>query len=209
MWRPLARLAARVWPLHDHLQSLQSLVQTRALERHLQSLGQLRQARRNFVDRLHLDQGTSLRRRWKRGEHEQAIGRSRGGRTTKIHALSDPDCRPCAFHLTPGQASDIAAAPALLALAPPISSLIGDKGYDGDEFRADIINRGAKPVIPNKSNRTALHRFNKLAYKGRNVIERCFCRLKDFRRIATRYDKLARNFLAAIQLAAIVAYWIN
>jgi transposase len=88
-------------------------------------------------------------------------------------------------------------------------SLIADKGYDGDDFRADIVNRGATPVIPNKSNRIALHSFNKRAYKGRNVIERCFCRLKDFRRIATRYDKLARNFLAAIQLAAIVAYWIN
>src|ERR1700736_2518163 len=93
--------------------------------------------------------------RRKRGEHEQAIGRSRGGRTTKIHALSDPDCRPCAFHLTPGQDADIAAAPALLALAPPMSSLIADKGYDGDDFRADIVNRGAKPVIPNKSNRIA------------------------------------------------------
>jgi transposase len=77
-----------------------------------------------------------------------------------------------------------------------MSSLIADKGYDGDDFRADIVNRGAKPVIPNKSNRIALHRFNKRAYKGRNVIERCFCRLKDFRRI---------NFLAAVQLAAIVA----
>jgi len=90
-----------------------------------------------------------------------------------------------------------------------MSSLIADKGYDGDGFRSDIVNRGATPVIPNKSNRIALHRFNKRAYKGRNVIERCFCRLKDFRRIATRYDKLARNFLAAVQLAAIVAYWIN
>jgi len=54
-----------------------------------------------------------------------------------------------------------------------------------------------------------LHAFSKRAYKGRNVIERCFCRLKDFRRVATRYDKLARNFLAAVHLAAIVAYWIN
>jgi transposase len=54
-----------------------------------------------------------------------------------------------------------------------------------------------------------LHSFSKRAYKGRNVIERCFCRLKDFRRVATRYDKLARNFLAAVHLAAIVAYWIN
>jgi len=83
-----------------------------------------------------------------------------------------------------------------------MSTLIADKGYDGDDFRADIINRGAKPVIPNKSNRTTLHRFNKHAYKGRNVIERCFCRLKDFRRVATRYDKLARNFLVSIHKMA-------
>jgi transposase len=74
---------------------------------------------------------------------------------------------------------------------------------------ADIVDRGEKPVIPNKSNRIALHRFNKRVYMGRNVIERCFCRLKDFRRIVTRYGKLDRNFLAAIQLAAVVAYWIN
>src|SRR5438067_96139 len=71
------------------------------------------------------------------------------------------------------------------------------------------FNRWAKPVIPNKSNRIVIHRFDKRAYKGRNVIERCFCRLKDFRRIATRYDKLARNFLAAVHLAALVAYWLN
>jgi transposase len=89
-----------------------------------------------------------------------------------------------------------------------MEALIADKGYDGDEFRADLVKRGARPVIPNKSNRTRLHRFSKRAYKGRNVIERCFCRLKDFRRIATRYDKLARNFLAAIHLAALVAYWL-
>jgi transposase len=68
-----------------------------------------------------------------------------------------------------------------------MSSLIADKVYDGDEFRADIVKRGAKPVIPNKSNRIALHRFNKRAYKGRNVIERCFCRLKGFRLIASRF----------------------
>src|SRR5207253_5849599 len=125
---------------------------------------------RHFVHRLHFDQGSSLGERRKRGEHEQAIGHSRGGRTTKIHALSDPDCRPCAFHLTPGQDADIAAGPALLKLAPPMSALIGDKGYDGDGFRAEIINRGAKPIIPNKSNRVILHSFSKRAYKGRHGI---------------------------------------
>ncbi len=88
-------------------------------------------------------------------------------------------------------------------------ALIADRGYDGDEFRARITNLGAKTVIPNKSTRVRLHRFDKRAYKGRNVIERTFCRLKDFRRIATRYDKLARNFLAAVHIAALVAYWLN
>ncbi len=88
-------------------------------------------------------------------------------------------------------------------------ALIADKGYDGDGFRAEIANRGAKSVIPNKSNRIVIHSFNKRAYRGRNVIERSFCRLKDFRRIVTRYDKLARNFLAAVHLAALAAYWRN
>jgi transposase len=112
-------------------------------------------------------------------------------------------------HLTPGQDADIAAAPEVLARAPPMRALLADKGYDGDALRADIVRRGAQPVIPNKSNRVNIHRFNRRAYKGRNVIERSFCRLKDFRRIATRYDKLARNFVAAVHLDALVAYWIN
>jgi len=76
-----------------------------------------------------------------------------------------------------------------------MSSLIGDKGYDGDGFRAEIVNRGAKPVIPNKSNRVTLHSFSKRAYKGRNVIERCFYRLKDVRRVATRCYAVGSNDL--------------
>jgi transposase len=175
----------------------------------LRSPGETGQRCRRSVAGLHLDQGSSLCLWWKRGEQNQAIGRSRGGRTTKIHGLSDPLCRPVVLHLTAGQDADIAAAPDVLALAPAMRALIADKGYDGDELRAQIVDRGAKPVIPNKSNRVHVHPFNKRAYKGRNVIERCFCRLKDFRRIATRYDKLARNFLAAVHLAATVAYWLN
>ena len=82
-----------------------------------------------------------------------------------------------------------------------MSKLLADKGYDGDGLRAEIIERGAIPVIPNKSNRVVIHPFNKRAYKGRNAIERCFCRIKDFRRIATRYDKLSlseRRIMSAL-----------
>lgn len=175
----------------------------------LQRFSLERQAFRDVVARFNLDQSTPLRERRKRGDSAQAIGRSRGGRTTKIHALSDPECRPYALHITPGHHADIAVAPDVLALAPPMCALIADKGYDGDDFRAAVFRAGAKVVIPNKSNRVRLHRFNKKLYKGRNVIERCFCRLKDFRRVATRYDKLACNYLAAVHLAAIVAYWLN
>ena len=120
--------------------------------------------------------------------------------------MSDPRCRPVVLHLTAGQDADIAAAPDVLALAPAIKALLADKGYDGDKLRAQIIDLGAKPVIPNKSNRVVLHPFSKRAYKGRNVIERCFCRLKDFRRIATRYDKRADTFLSTILIAAAITY---
>src|SRR5260370_35326996 len=205
----MARLSGRVRPLHDDLQSLQPLGQERPMAQHLRGTGEAGQRCRRAGARLHLGQGSSLRLRRKRGEQNQAIGRSRGGRTTKIHGLSDPLCRPVVLHLTPGQDADIIAAPDVLALAPLMSKLLADKGYDGDGLRAEIIELGATPVIPNKSNRVAIHPFSKRAYKGRNVIERCFCRLKDFRRIATRYDKLARNFLASVHLAALVAYWIN
>lgn len=175
---------------------------------YLRSVGQAGQGFRDAVVGFDLDQSSSLRFRWKRGECNQAIGRSRGGRTTKIHGLSDPLCRPVVFHLTPGQDADIAAAPEVLSLAPNMCALLADKGYDGDDLRVQIAERGAKPVIPNKSNRIRIHRFDKRAYRGRNVIERCFCRLKDFRRVATRYDKLAANFLSAVHIAAIVAYWL-
>jgi len=95
------------------------------------------------------------------------------------------------------------------ASAPDAKVIIADKGYDGGALRAKIKQRKAKPIIPNKSNRVRRHRFDKVASNGRNIIERCFCRLKDFRRVAPRYDKLARNFLSAIHLAALVAFWLN
>ena len=92
--------------------------------------------------------------------------------------------------------------------APGVAKLIADKSYDTDALRSYLKEQAIKPGIPGKSNRKTRVRYDKLAYKGRNVVERCFCRLKDFRRIATRYDKLAGIFFSALCLVAIVAHWL-
>jgi len=145
----------------------------------------------------------------KRGERLQAVGRSRGGRTTKIHILVDEHGRPHVLHLTAGQASDIVAAADLIAQSRPSVRLLADRAYDGDALRHNLAARGTLAVIPNKINRVNRFPFDPDAYKLRNAVERAFCRLKDFRAIATRYDKLARNFLAGICLAAALSFWIK
>jgi transposase len=86
--------------------------------------------------------------------------------------------------------------------------MLGDKAYDGAELREDLHERGTKSVIPNRCNRKQPFSFNKRIYKLRWRIESAFNRLKDFRRIATRYDRLARNFLASVCLAAALVWWI-
>ena len=85
---------------------------------------------------------------------------------------------------------------------------MGDRAYDSAELRAWLKGRDTKAVIPNKSNRKQPFRFSKASYKKRHRIENAFCRLKDFRRIATRYDRLARNFLASICLVAAIVWWV-
>ena len=143
-----------------------------------------------------------------RGEQSQAIGRSRGGRTTKIHALTDRFCRPIAFLLTGGHIADCTAGTRLLAGLPPCRILHADKGYDSDAIRRQVEASGAAPNIPPKVNRRWKPCFSPTLYRDRNAIERMFCRLKDFRRVATRYDRLATNYLAAVHLAATVSYWL-
>jgi transposase len=86
--------------------------------------------------------------------------------------------------------------------------LLGDKAYDSAELRQWLSGRGTKPVVPNKSNRKQPFRFDRKSYKQRHKIENAFCRLKDFRRIATRYDRLARNFLASVCIVAAIVWWI-
>ena len=111
--------------------------------------------------------------------------------------------------MTGGHVADIKGATPLLASTAPSPQLIGDKGYDADHLRLFLQTRGTIPVIPNKINRKKLFPFDAELYCLRNIIERTFCRLKDFRAIATRYDKTARNFLAGLCLVTALCYWIN
>jgi transposase len=110
--------------------------------------------------------------------------------------------------LTGGEAHDCPVAERLINRVEAAESMLGDKAYDSNELRDELKQRGTKPVIPNRSNRKRRFRFSKPLYKLRWRIEAAFNRLKDFRRIATRYDKLARNYLASVCLAAALVWWI-
>ena len=133
---------------------------------------------------------------------EQALGRSRGGFSTKIHALCDSLGNPLRFILTPGQRSDFLAASELLRGYKP-QAVLADKGYDADYLIEQIQSQGAIAVIPSKKNRRQQRDYDSFLYKERNQVERLFNKLKNFRRVATRYDKLDVAFLGFIYLAAI------
>lgn len=127
--------------------------------------------------------------------------------TTKIHVVVDALGNPVAVSLTPGQASDISqAAPLLEEVAP--DAFLADKAYDADALIETLEQRGIEPVIPPKANRIVQRQTDFALYRERNLVERFFCKLKGFRAIATRYDKLASTFLAAVQFVSIV-FWLN
>ena len=131
------------------------------------------------------------------------MGRSRGGRSTKIHALVDGQGRVRRVLITAGQRHDGQSSHPLLVDLPRGSVLVADKAYDSRAVRLAAQARGASVNIPSQADRKHPHPFDPVLYRARNVVERAFCRLKDWRRVATRYDKLARNYLSAVQLAAL------
>ena len=124
----------------------------------------------------------------------------------KIHAVVDCLGRLIAFEITPGQLGDVRVAGPLLAPMPAARLCIADTAYDSNGLRQFLSERGTQPVIPNNPTRKRFHPFDADIYKRRNLIERMFCRLKDWRRIATRYDKLAANFAATVAIATIVLW---
>ena len=159
---------------------------------------------------------------------DHALGHSRGGWTTKAHVAVDGLGRPLAIRLTPGQAGDN---PELLPVLAEISvptghrprskpdAVVADKAYSHPSTRTALRRKGIRAVIPQRSDQIELRArrgsragrplgLDTAAYRGRNVVERAFCRLKNWRGIATRYDKHARTYRAGLVLAAIVLFWL-
>jgi transposase len=135
------------------------------------------------------------------------MGRSRGGLTTKIHALVDAEGRPVRLELTAGQAGDAPAAETLLEELSSGATLIADRAYDTDAIRGFAAARGAWANIPPRSIRRQAFSFSGWVYRQRNLVERFFNRIKHFRGLATRYDRRPDNFLAALKIAAI-RFWL-
>ena len=159
-------------------------------------------------DRLDLDQspGPGV---WsttqKGGAEAQGLGRSRGGLGTKIHALTDALGLPLRLVLAPGHRGDVIYGRDLLDGLKP-AYVIADRAYDAEHFHDTILDAGAIPVIPPRHNRRRPHSYDRTLYKERNLVERMFAKLKQFRRVATRYDKLLQNFRGFVLLAAIMLW---
>lgn len=205
----MAGLSGGVRAVHDDLQPLQSLEPAGCLAGRVLCPERLKRGDRSRFDGRHPHQGTPLGSRCKRGAFDNAIGRSRGGRTTKVHALSDEHGRPRAFAITPGQVRDLTGAASLLTRLPTPKQVIADRSYDAKRLRNWLVERGCQPVIPPNPTRKHPHTYDPVAYRERNLIKRMFCRIKDFRRIATRYDKRADTDLSAIFIVATLIWWLN
>ncbi len=132
---------------------------------------------------------------------DQALGRPRGGLSSKIHALVEGLGQPARCSLTQGQVHDSVAASALLKGLQP-DAVVADKAYDCDALLQGMAAMNATPVIPPRANRLEQRKLDQQQYKHRSLLERFFCRIKHFRRVATRYDKLARRFESFAHLAA-------
>jgi transposase len=127
---------------------------------------------------------------------------------SKLHAVCDGNGKPLVMLLTEGQMSDHKGARLMLDALPVAKSLLGDRGYDSNWFRAALTEKGIKPCIPSSKSRKVEIPHDKALYKQRHKIENMFGKLKDWRRIATRYDRCAHAFFSAICIAATVAFWL-
>jgi len=136
------------------------------------------------------------------------IGRSKGGLTSKIHASCTESGKPLKFVLTGGQEPDCKQAHKLVRGLGKNKFVLGDKGYDSAQLVAHLEKRGLKAVIPSRCTNKIQRNIDMQLYKKRNVIERFFCRLKDFKRVFTRYDKTAASYMSFVHLAGALI-WLS
>jgi transposase len=132
-----------------------------------------------------------------------------GRLNSKLHAVCDGQGRPVVLLLSEGQMSDHKGAALRLPHLPKAKEPLGDKGYDSDRFRQALIARGIKPCIPSTKSRNAPIPYDKTLYRQRHRIENMFGRIKDWRRIAMRYERCPHTFFSAICFTAAVLFWIN
>nr|WP_290919210.1 IS5 family transposase [Hyphomonas sp. 34-62-18] len=144
----------------------------------------------------------------KKGGGGRLIGRTKGGMNSKLHAVTDAAGRPLRMFLTAGQRSDYIGARALLDGLPPAEHMLADRGYDADWYREALEDKGITPCIPSRKNRRVPIPHDEARYRKRHKIENSFARLKDWRRVATRYDRCPKVFLSACALAAVVMFWL-
>jgi len=140
-------------------------------------------------------------------KNHQHLGRSKGGFSTKIHVIVNEHGLPFGFCLTPGQTSDIVQAQQLIQ-GRRCTYLIGDRGYDADPLRLYLLSNNIIPVIPYRSNRKCKMVYDKEMYKKRNIVERFFSKIKQHRRLATRYEKIASMYAAMVTISCILL-WIT
>lgn len=144
----------------------------------------------------------------KKGDPGRLTGRAKGGMNTKLHAVTDQNGRPLNFFMTAGPISDYMDVAALADSLPAAQWMLGDRGYDADWFRDALEAKGIRPCISGRKSRGKPVKYDKRKYKRRNRIEIMFGRLKDWRRVATRYDRCPTVFFSAICLAATVMFWL-
>jgi transposase len=205
----MERCPARVRPAQDVVQPLCALEQERDIQPDFHGTGRKSRDAGAFDDRHHTPESAPHRRflATKRAV-PRCIGRTKGGLNSKLHAVCDGSGKPVALLLSEGQMSDYKGAARLLDSLLPAKALLADRGYAADWFRAALQAKGITPCIPPKKNRKFLIPYDTVLYKQRHKIENMFAKLKDWRRIATRYDRCAHTFFSAICIAATCIFYL-
>lgn|SRR5690554_1454502 len=202
--------ACRIWPVKDALQSLETLERQGHLCADAFRNGGSEPRNRHAHDRRYALENTSngLKSGTEKGGRGRLIGRTKGGMNSKLHTVTDAVGRPIRMFLSAGQTSDYIGARALLACLPKANHMLADRGYDADWYREGLEDKGIKPCIPSRKGRKNPILHDTARYRQRHKIENTFARLKDWRRVATRYDRCPKVFLSACALAAVVMFWL-